>query len=332
VSRKRKKKALPSILEHEEEQEKMRMVVSGGNLEMEIKDLTIVLPKPIYQQIIHYTMATEDEISCLGMCRWDNKEIRVYELFLPKQVNSTGSTLLDEDEAAKILTNLIRAGRNPAELRLWFHSHGNMGVFWSGTDDDCCKTLGVTDFSVSIVGNRKKKLLGRVDIYKPFHLTISGVDIAVEDEVDFTIPQRIKDEVDEKVEKKTYWTRKEYDGYSNGQYCTPTYSKKGGLERKFNWVEKVWEVYDKEKKAWVEEDEYYRNLLTAENETIAGEWDGEQVALKDGSTFCPKTDKRKFGDVPPTVMFDICMETGDICLKCVYRTECDAYFTGTLKV
>jgi len=223
-----------------------------------------------------------------------------------------------------------------------------MGVFWSGTDDKCCDTLGSGDFTVSIVTNRKKKLLGRVDIYKPFRITLSGVDIAVEDEVNFAIPKAIQDEVDKKVETKSclsnfgntkHWRGNSYLGYEDPY----EWEDKDGFRKR--WYMGDTEVWDVVSKRWILESVFdklilsgilkAKNLLGHKKEEKEEEiplpkaiWNSldDCVVFEDGETFKPSEDERKFGSVPRPDMFEVCAgATINACASCVYLKECDDY-------
>jgi hypothetical protein len=62
-----------------------------------------------------------------------------------------------------------------SRLKCWIHSHADMKVFWSVTDDDCCATLANGSYSVSIVTNSRGDLLSRIDVYQPCHMTLDKV-------------------------------------------------------------------------------------------------------------------------------------------------------------
>lgn len=53
-----------------------------------------------------------------------------------------------------------------ADLRGCIHSHGEMSTFWSGTDEDMIRKMGLTtDWFVSCVTNRKGSFRGRIDVF-----------------------------------------------------------------------------------------------------------------------------------------------------------------------
>ena len=111
-----------------------------------------------------YTCATHDEVSALG-----EVEIRGQQLYIPDILHvlpmerGPGHVELDMDELAKFLTQHVRAGKNPERVRLWFHTHVNMSVFFSGTDEDTIKRLAaMMPLVVAVVTNQSGEALWRI--------------------------------------------------------------------------------------------------------------------------------------------------------------------------
>ena len=333
----------------EQDIEKVSYSVSGGQVSVSLDDIVVAMPKPIYQKLMYYIMATTDEISGLGMCRKEGSRITIYELIMPKQENTGASTEIDEEDLSKIITDMVRANRDMSELRLWYHSHSNMKCFWSGTDEATCRKIGQGDWFLSIVANRKKQLLARLDIYKPFHIILDQIEVVVEDDITFEIPQEIKDEVEQKVSCKNYGRNQfgcggyqrnwgENDWWNKKKKKDDTFQK-GPRTFRWNKTLRQLEVFDEDKKEWVAEVEMARkdyqaelDLIVKECETPApAKWDGEKVVMNSGDTFKPCNDGRKFGDVPPEEVFEYCKGSErnvPLCGSCSYKKECDLFFIG----
>jgi hypothetical protein len=91
-------------------------------------------------------------------------------------------------------------GIDPRTLRLWLHSHAEMGTFWSTTDAETIAGLCNDGFVLSIVTNKKGAMLARVDLFEPIRHTIDKV--AVEPLFpNFNLRDACKAEIDAKVEK-----------------------------------------------------------------------------------------------------------------------------------
>ncbi len=119
----KKKHNLPALEDKRDEpiSEAMQYHIGGGEVSVSMDDITVAMPKTVYQKLISYVMATGDEISGLGMCKKQGSIIRIYELIMPKQQNSGSTTELDEADVSKIVTDMVRNGRDLSELRMWWH-------------------------------------------------------------------------------------------------------------------------------------------------------------------------------------------------------------------
>ena len=122
------------------------------------------------------------EVSGLGMVseQLDKKgRLRSYivdDIYLIKQQCSGTDTVLDAEAVAIFLGDLATQGIDISKLKLWWHSHGDMKVFWSATDEACVANLANSSYMISIVTNKDKDMLTRIDIYKPFHVTVNEID------------------------------------------------------------------------------------------------------------------------------------------------------------
>ena len=107
-------------------------------------------------------------------------EYRISKIYLPAvQANTKASSDIEGEEIGKIVTDLVQSGNCSSELRLHWHSHNDMSVFHSGTDNENYDDLKTGDFLVSIVANKKNEMLGRVDYYKPFNVIYNNLPIMI---------------------------------------------------------------------------------------------------------------------------------------------------------
>ena len=85
------------------------------------------------------TAALSTEVSALGEVGWneDQSEIVIPDvLHMFKQRASGGGVHLDMDAVGDFLLDRAEKGEGSGKVRLWWHSHVDMAVFWSGTDED----------------------------------------------------------------------------------------------------------------------------------------------------------------------------------------------------
>ena len=129
-----------------------------------------------------YVALAKGEVSCLGLV----EEVRdadsgsvsallVTDFFLVKQHCSLDETTMDSGAVAQLMTDLEAQGVDSRKLRCWAHSHGSMSVFWSGTDDDCIAGLANGEWLLSLVVNKKRDTLMRLDQFHPCHLYLTDV-------------------------------------------------------------------------------------------------------------------------------------------------------------
>jgi hypothetical protein len=87
--------------------------------------------------------------------------------------------------------------------RMWWHSHGKMGVFWSGQDiatiEDFDTEMPDNNWLLSFETNHEAKVLTRIDIFEPIHCTLKDIPWDL-DLANYGLMEEIKDEVTEKVE------------------------------------------------------------------------------------------------------------------------------------
>lgn len=146
------------------------------------------------------------EISGLGLVeKLENERGTLYvpDIFLFKQHVSAAQTTIDSDDISKFIEE--KWSNDPdfplEKVKLWWHSHVNMSVFWSGTDTACQDRLdndqAEENWFLSIVGNKQGHRLAKVDIYQPHRMWVDNIQIEVGEP---GLLSQIKAEIAEKVE------------------------------------------------------------------------------------------------------------------------------------
>ena len=144
----------------------------------------LVLPMPVYTQLMTYVNGFDTECSGAGLVSCEIKDaahvFTMYEAFLPeKQKNSAGATDIEADEVGRLVTRLVREGKRTEDLRCHWHSHNTMSVFHSGTDEDNYKVLKTGEYLVSLVLNKAGEIKASVHYYKPFTLSAENIPVTV---------------------------------------------------------------------------------------------------------------------------------------------------------
>lgn len=137
------------------------------------KDKPILLiPRRIDDQLLSYARAVELEVSGLGCVKEEGGIFRITEVFLPSQEGSSVSTDIDKGAVAKWIAKR-KTGKG---INLWWHSHNDMDVFESLTDEE---TAGETlklfsgEWMVSLVINNKGRRLAVLYLRSPVPLSVA---------------------------------------------------------------------------------------------------------------------------------------------------------------
>ncbi len=150
-------------------------------MKQSVLDIAVFIDGEAWAKLRYWVkLAGQDEVSCLGLIdeiKDDGRIIAlmVSEIYLLEQTVSGADTELDDKAVANLMIQLAAEGKDTSKLKCWIHSHANMRVFWSSTDEECCSLLANESYSVSIVSNKRGDLLTRIDIYNPFRVTLNNV-------------------------------------------------------------------------------------------------------------------------------------------------------------
>ena len=168
-------------------------------MKLTAEDIGLFLLPEVEERMRHYTNLAAGEVSGLGTVEEFNGGFLVTDLFLPKQTCSPGGTELDQESVATLLMELDQAGKDSGALRYWFHSHGDLDVFWSRTDEECINNLANGDYVLSLVTNKRGHMLARLDIFRPVRVTIDQVPVSVRSTSE-SLVERCRQEVAMNVE------------------------------------------------------------------------------------------------------------------------------------
>ncbi|MCC6477562.1 hypothetical protein IT157_10955, partial [bacterium] len=134
------------------------------------------------QKLWLWTDCAKGEVSCLGLVEEIadvntslTTALIVTDFFLVKQECTADETDMDSADVARLLAELESKGINSRKLRCWAHSHGSMGVFWSGQDEQCIAGLANGEWMLSLVVNKRRDSIMRLDQYHPAHLYLPDV-------------------------------------------------------------------------------------------------------------------------------------------------------------
>ncbi len=134
------------------------------------------------QKLWLWTGLAQGEVSALGLVDEIRNEdtgaivtLKVTDFFLVKQTCSEADTDLDPEAIAQLMIELEASGIDTSRLRCWAHSHGSMGAFWSGTDNETIVGLANGEWLLSLVVDKKRETMMRLDQFHPVHLYLEDV-------------------------------------------------------------------------------------------------------------------------------------------------------------
>lgn len=178
----------------------------------------LLIPLKSWIKIMAYVDAVDTEITGFFDVEYnpEDNQLEVGEVFLIEQTASGGDVEMDEDAISQFMVEMIKKGKEQMP-RGWWHSHVNMNVFWSGTDETTITKDFTNDtYTVSLVVNKKRECKAVVMIWDTVPadhiLAITGAiesvvridDLPVRIKYESnTIPAAIQKEVDSKVKSKS---------------------------------------------------------------------------------------------------------------------------------
>lgn len=121
--------------------------------------MKITIPFKINEQIQFFVDKSDVECSGLGKVVTTPDGYAVTEIVLLKQENTATHTEID---AAAVGKALFELRNSQGGMYFWWHSHVDMGVFWSKTDRDTIEEIGLNGLCVAVVFNKKKEKRGAV--------------------------------------------------------------------------------------------------------------------------------------------------------------------------
>lgn len=177
----------------------------------------LIIPLPVYLRLRAYVEAVDYEISGLGMLTTNEHEYGadfiLDEIFLIKQKCSAAETTIAPEGIALLIDELLTTKKDTGHLKLWWHSHGKMDVFWSNVDVLTIKNLTQgKGWMLSLVGNIQGELLARLDVYQTHWMTELNVEVKVHFPIDEVLAEQVRVEVTDKVTEIIFKPKRLWQG------------------------------------------------------------------------------------------------------------------------
>ena len=110
-----------------------------------------ILPE-VYNKIMFWVDKCPKEVGGFGKVIVKDGAYWIISAHLLEQEVTHTETEIDDVALAKLMADTVR---EEGHLNFWWHSHVNMGTFWSGTDKDTIKNLGSKGMLLATVFNKK---------------------------------------------------------------------------------------------------------------------------------------------------------------------------------
>lgn len=158
----------------------------------------VIIDRMSLEKIKYFVNKDDKECSGLGMCRVVGGTIFVDKIMMLEQRNGSAHTDIEEASVTKLMYEMrAEEGR----LAFWWHSHVNMGVFWSATDLATIRQLAQQGMCVASVFNKKGEIRTAVaaKVSVPF---MENEQVAIWDDLQLYAQSKIPDDIREIWDKE----------------------------------------------------------------------------------------------------------------------------------
>lgn len=129
---------------------------------------SVTISERAMAQMFIYTKEVQDEVGWLGTAFKNGRDIHIEETFLFDQEVHATTTEITPEGLEKFAMELLSTPEGASkwnDIKMWGHSHVNMGVTPSGQDDKQMEEFSRIghDFFVRLICNKKGEL--RIDVY-----------------------------------------------------------------------------------------------------------------------------------------------------------------------
>jgi hypothetical protein len=256
--------------------------------------MKIKLTKNATMKLRTYVKYADGEVSGLGTVDVAGGDFMVDDVCIFEQTASAVHTELSQAALAKFMHEKMKAGEDVSRYMLWWHSHGDMDVFYSSTDTGTLDGQeGSTPWLLSLITNKQGEYVGRLDVYEPVHIYI---DVSVSEEklyedvpaCKIEIEKMLHRRVDQYGSGKGYNTGKRQLGLYPGMKSSRDYVKYTSFEKhgaslndypSIRWSEETEEWHDETLGMSCEK---YTTLVSVHKNPKVLEWD------KEHQLFCHK--------------------------------------------
>lgn len=175
--------------------------------------MRLLIETEAWHKIQYYVDTCKTEVSGLGKVVKRGDDFVVTDVKIFEQTVSGAHSDIEAQALATFQYELVKAGENPADWVLWWHSHAKMEVFFSGRDTDTIDQSTDFRYMVSLVTNHKHELKARIDVFDPCRMyTDLPVEILMPSIAEATAKE-CQAQIDAKVKKPKREKKRKATGY-----------------------------------------------------------------------------------------------------------------------
>lgn len=171
------------------------------------ENILILFTIKAFLKLQSYVAHADGEISGMGLVDKQGNKLIVQDLYLIEQESGYADTEMDGKALAKLYDKLSQQGVDESKLKLWWHSHGDIGVCWSPIDEatinDWDQEKEDNNWFLSVVTNKRGDMKVRVDTFSPFRIILDDLPWKF-DLFDSELDKQIAEEVKQKVKTKKW--------------------------------------------------------------------------------------------------------------------------------
>lgn len=163
--------------------------------------MVLHIPVEIWRKLQLYTkLSAPNEVTGIGtIVALDAENLKVTEVFLPRQTTSLAECQFKEGELNEIIYDLLEHDPERAgQLRFRWHSHGSSGVFWSQKDEKDIESWEAP-WVVNLVMNTRSEFLIRFDYFEPLRIRNYQMQLQVDYPDDSELRMACAEELSEKL-------------------------------------------------------------------------------------------------------------------------------------
>lgn len=200
---------------------------------------TVFYTKEVWDSIWYIVDQCKKEVGWLGLVEeLANGDYLITEIFVPKQEVTSVTTEMEPEALAKLAMQLLDEDKDPSKLRYWGHSHVDMPVRPSATDEDQVdEYLEHADWFIRGIYNKKGDT--KVDVYD---MRVNFLYTCVDDRLDLPpVDETLKDKIDAELKanvtepprvSRWSWDDDEYPGFGYQGYGFNSYGARTNSGKK----------------------------------------------------------------------------------------------------